>query len=277
MDQRYCYLLTYSTVPLSLAAPAATAGLAYLSAKTNFAIDYRTVGSSIKARFWTAMKERRDRLNLFYTLEDYAKGKLANEVFLIFEGRQWTYLETYTTVLRYGTWLQKKHGVKPKQIVAMDFLNSEKFIFIWFGLWSFGAKPAFINYNLSGKPLEHCIRVSTTSLILVDPEVAELVTPDIRNALPNVEFVLFSPDVEAEVMATEGIRAPDSTRSEEKSENMAKLVFTSGTTGLPKPAIVSWMKINVASLLVPKWSSFGRGDIFYTVSQTSIFISLVLI
>lgn len=254
------------TVPLALAAPAATAGLAYLSAKTNIGIDYRTVGSGLKARFLTGLKEKRDRLSLFYVLEDHAKGKLANEVFIIFEGRKWTYQETYETVLRYGTWLKKKYNVKPKQIVAMDFLNSDKFAFIWLGLWSIGAKPAFINYNLSGKALEHCIRASTTNLILVDPEVAEFATPEMRSALSNVQFVIFTPELEAEVLATDAIREPDSVRSEDKSENMAKLVFTSGTTGLPKPAIVSWMKINVGSILLPSWCSFGRPDIFYTVS-----------
>lgn len=215
----------------------------------------------------TRLKERWDRLSLFYTLENHAQGKWANEVFLIFEGRQWTFKETYETVLKYGTWFKKNYDVKPKQIVAMDFMNSEKFIFVWFGLWSIGAKPAFINYNLTGKALTHCIRACTTRLILIDTQVQDAVGADVRAELPGVEFVVFTPELEAEVEATEAIRAPDWTRSEDKAQNMAKLVFTSGTTGLPKPAIVSWTKCNVGSMLFPSWTSLARPDIYYTVRE----------
>lgn len=214
----------------------------------------------------TRLKERWDRLNMFYTLESHAQGKRANEVFLIFEGRQWTYHETYQLVLKHGTWLKQKYDIKPKQIVAMDFMNSEKFIFVWLGLWSIGAKPAFINYNLTGKALSHCIRVSSANVALIDPQVEDCVTAEVRKELPKVEFVIFTPQLESEVEASEPLRAPDWARSEDKSQNMAKLVFTSGTTGLPKPAIVSWTKTNVGSMLIPNWASITRPDIFYTVS-----------
>jgi acyl-coenzyme A synthetase/AMP-(fatty) acid ligase len=107
--------------------------------------------------------------------------------------------------------------------------------------------------------------VSTTTLTLVDPQVEGCVTADVRNKLPNVEFVIFTPVLEAEVEATEGVRAPDWTRSEDKTQNMAKLVFTSGTTGLPKPAIVSWTKTNVGSKILTNWAAIARSDVFYTV------------
>lgn len=61
-------------------------------------------------------------------------------------------------------------GVEKDDIVAMDFVNSETFIWVWFGLWSIGAKPAFINYSLTGKPLVHTIKTSTARLVLVDQE-----------------------------------------------------------------------------------------------------------
>jgi acyl-CoA synthetase (AMP-forming)/AMP-acid ligase II len=70
-------------------------------------------------------------------------------------------------VLKYGSWLKSK-GVEKDEIVAMDFVNSEVFIWMWFGLWSIGAKPAFINTNLTGKPLIHTIKTSTARLVLVD-------------------------------------------------------------------------------------------------------------
>jgi len=258
-------LLIY-IVPLALAAPAAAAGLAYLNAKTNIGYDYRLLGSILKGRIKNALREKKDQLSQFYMLEYYALGKQANTVFLIFEGRQWTYKETYDIVLKYGTWLKTKYSIKPKEVVVMDFTNSEQFVFVWLGLWAIGAKPAFINYNLTGKALEHCVKVSTGRLALIDPQIQELVTQDVRDALPSVQFDIFSPELEAEAMSTQAVREPDSSRTEEKTQNMAALIYTSGTTGLPKPAVVSWGKVNVGAYIVEGWSSFGRPDILYTVS-----------
>ena len=75
-------------------------------------------------------------------------------------------------MLRYGTWF-KNRGVEKDEIVAMDFVNSDSFIWVWFGLWSIGAKPAFINTGLSGKSLVHSIKTSTARLVLVDQEAKD--------------------------------------------------------------------------------------------------------
>lgn len=254
------------TVPLALSAPAALAGLAYVNAKTSLFYDWQTLGAGIGAQIRCALKERKDRLSSFYVLEEHAKGRLANNVFLVFEGRQWTYKETYENALKYGTLFKTKYGIKSKEIVAMDFMNSEKFLFIWFGLWAIGAKPAFINYNLTGKALVHCIGVSTTRLILVDPQIQDNVTQEVRDELPNVQFEIFTSELEAEVMSTEGVRVEDSERSDLLAQNIAILIYTSGTTGLPKPAIVSWKKVVVSQFLFSNWMGFSSKDVFYTVS-----------
>jgi acyl-CoA synthetase (AMP-forming)/AMP-acid ligase II len=49
-------------------------------------------------------------------------------------------------------------------------MNSPDFVFAWLGLWAIGASPAMINYNLAGKALLHCLKVSGSSLILVDQD-----------------------------------------------------------------------------------------------------------
>ncbi|TVY58272.1 Fatty acid transporter protein, partial [Lachnellula suecica] len=258
------YTNYFTIVPLALAAPAAVAGLAYVNAKTSLFYDYSIVAPGLKASVIQSIREKRDRISTFYTIEEHAQGKFANKPLILYEGRQWTYKEVYQTALKYGTWLKTKHHIKPKEVVAMDFMNSEKFIFVWLGLWAIGAKPAFINYNLTDKALAHCIRVSTTRLVLVDPEVSHNVNESVRNELPSVQFEVFTPELEAEVMTTEGVRQPDSARSEDKGTNMAVLIYTSGTTGLPKPAIVSFQKILGTGKLLPSWTSLSKNDIFYT-------------
>ncbi|KAF4624798.1 hypothetical protein G7Y89_g13372 [Cudoniella acicularis] len=225
-------------VPLALAAPAAAATLAYLNARTGFSYDLSLIGPAVKAGLDVSRREKNDRLNFFYVLEDHAQGAASNDVFLIHGGREWTYKEVYQTALKYGTWLKTKYNVKPKDIVAMDFMNSEKFVFVWFGLWEIGARPAFINYNLADKALTHCIKVATASLVLVDPEVQHNITQEVRDGLPGVTVEVFTPELEAEAISIQAEREPNASRSESKPQNMAMLIFTSGTTGMPKAAIL---------------------------------------
>ncbi len=258
-------------VPLALAGPAAVAGLAYLDAKTSLTYDYHVVSNIAIGLTKGNWRERKGRVNLFYTLEDNAHNKkLANHTFIIFEGRHWTFKQVYETVLKYGTWLKKSLDIKPKDIVVMDFQNSERFIFIWLGLWSIGARPAFINYNLTGKALAHCIRVSTAKLALVDPAVWNNVTDEVRGELPNILFVPFTPELEVEAMTIDAVREPDEARKMEKPSEMSILIYTSGTTGLPKPAIVSWSKSCVGPLVNYRWIGLKREDVFYTVSSTRL-------
>ncbi|KAL9480333.1 hypothetical protein ACSS6W_005119 [Trichoderma asperelloides] len=157
-------------VPLPIVLPAAAASLAYLNAKSGFWYDFTLIKSVAKGTIRVRRGLRNDTINLFYLLESHAKSaRYANKAFLIFEGKTYTYAQTYDRALRYGHWIKTKFDVKPKDIVAMDFQNSDTFVFVWFALWAIGAKPAFINYNLTGKALAHCIEAATTKLCLIDP------------------------------------------------------------------------------------------------------------
>ncbi len=271
------------TVPLLIAAPAAAAGLAYLNARTSFTYDLNLFAALGAGTIKSRLAERKDRANLFYTLESHAQARsTANHPFIVYEGRSWTYKEVYDIVLKYGTWLKVTYNIAPKEIVAMDFMNSPQFAFIWLGLWSIGAHPAFINYNLTGKPLLHCVRTSTARLLIIDKEVRgsfsqevldELASLSFRDGKGPVEVTFFTLEIESQVLSTEGVREPDSSRSGAKAHEMANLIYTSGTTGLPKPAIVSWNKGLIGGNFVSFWMGCKRKDRFYTVCETgSMFI-----
>ena len=255
------------------------ASLAYLDARTQFSYDFSLIKTLAKSSYQIWQLERKDRCNLFYVLEDHAKAKAtANRPYLILEGRSWTYKEVYNTVLKYAAWLKAKYGVAPKEIVALDFMNTPHFIFIWFALWSLGAVPAFINYNLTGAPLLHCIKTSTARLVftdgLVEPRFSTEVRDDmasgkVRDGKGPVELVVLSSGTESEIMACEAYREPDSSRNGPKIADMSLLIYTSGTTGNPKPAIVSYRKVWTGAAFMKNWMGWKRNDIFYTVSSVA--------
>lgn len=272
-----------------MAVPAAVASLAYLNARLSFSYDLGLMSSLAKLAFNIRRAEWNDRVNLFYNLESHAlAARTANLTFIVFEGRSWTFYEAYQTTLRYGAWLKREHGVKPREIVAMDFMNSSDFIFMWLGLWSIGAVPAFINYNLSGKPLTHSVKVSTSRLLFVDEELRDsfppeqldtFASPDFRDGKGPVEVVFYNKNLESRILQTDPVREPDSTRAGVVPRDMSILIYTSGTTGLPKPAIVSWHKCWAGSTFVSNWLGLTKKDRLFTVRislRHNIFFGLSL-
>ncbi|KAJ5759018.1 hypothetical protein N7520_006174 [Penicillium odoratum] len=263
-----------SEVPLSIALPAAATALAYLNAKHSLFYDVNLLRAMFKMMKRKNSAEKSDRLNLFYVLESHALSPdTADRDCLVYNGRTWSFRETYDMSLRFANWFKNVHHVGRKEIVAIDCMNSSTFLFMVLGLWSIGAVPALINYNLTGKPLVHSLKVSSAKLVIVDEEVRNKFTaklmekftsPDFRDGKGPIEVVFLSSDVEAQVLHMEPMREEDKARSGLLPRDMALLIYTSGTTGLPKPAIVSLQKAWSGAGFVGHWMSMTPADRFFT-------------
>ncbi|KIV94254.1 hypothetical protein PV10_02037 [Exophiala mesophila] len=264
----------------ALAAPATVAALAYLNARWRLPVDFNLLSSLIRARLEFARREKADRVNSFYLIEAHANNpKVKDKVFIIYQGRKWTFKQAYDSVLRYAGYLHSQHSVKPGEIIALNFMNSPQFLFMVMAVWSLGALPAFINYNLVGPAFIHSVRVSTARLLILDPEVAARVltdeatstlkAPNFRNNAFPMELAVLNPGLQSSLDYYPPYRAPDSARSGAIARSPAVLIFTSGTTGLPKAAIVPWDRTVVGSTLISRWMSLrpvthSNPDRYYT-------------
>lgn len=252
-----------ATAALALGVPA-LAG--YIDARYHVMNDLHMISTIVFCRIQAALREKRDRVNAFYILEDNAQ-KFPERSWLWFEGREYTYGQGFEMVKRYGNWFRDEHGVKKGDVVAIDFMNCPEMVFLWMGLWSIGATPAFYNYNLTGDALVHVVRVSTAKLAIVGWKVEQNigVKKQINDALPEVNVVIFDEAMGALAANWRTDRPEDELRSGALQAGMGSLVYTSGTTGLPKPAIVSWMKNTLASKYVGMWLRIKPGqDRYYT-------------
>lgn len=147
------------------------------------------------------------------------------------------------------------------------------FLFIWFGLFSIGAKVAFINYSLTGQPLLLSLKTSTARLLLVDEDVkeclnahvmSELSSPSFREEGGSIRVSFFSDALVEELARTHPVREPDALRGGQAITSVAMLIYTSGTTGNPKPGIVAWNKLSSVTYFVPSWLQLKTTDRFYT-------------
>jgi acyl-CoA synthetase (AMP-forming)/AMP-acid ligase II len=290
-----------ATLPLTLAAPAAVASLAYLRAKTSFPSDYGILKATIAGALYVRSCVKNDRVNLFYELEKHAlDAKTRDRSFLAIpphvpkdvstpadlkglQATELSYKQVYETVLKFAAWLKQEHGVSKGDMVAIDFTNKPQFVYLWFALFSLGAKAAFINTNLRGKALLHCVKACEAKLFIMDPAIEEALTDEVRQELgDSVRPVVLDPVTEGLIVAAKGLRVPDEERGGNQMTDTAVLIFTSGTTGLPKPAVVPWKKFLLSSRTVSNWLGVKSTDRYYTAmplyhsSATILNISVVL-
>ncbi|GIZ39320.1 hypothetical protein CKM354_000270700 [Cercospora kikuchii] len=273
-------------IPVSL--PRLTAGTAvpaaaiaaYLNGRYQITTDIWAITSAIWYQIFLKRLEKQDRVNVFYRFEELAKTPTqAGKLFLVVPKdenepnaqTEWTYAEAYALILKYARWLKETHGVRKEEIIAMNFKNTPQFIWLWFALWSLGAIPAFINSNLRDNAFIHCAKISTTRLLILDPEIAE-------EALTNEAVAAFKPDnkghaidtvildtaTQATIASLTPYRAPDSERSGVIVASTSLLIYTSGTTGLPKAANVAWGKSLSGVNFFPKLLGMKADDRYYT-------------
>ncbi|KAI5253965.1 acetyl-CoA synthetase-like protein [Aureobasidium subglaciale] len=288
-------------LPLSIAAPAAAASIAYLRAKTSWPSDYALLKATLVGALYVRSCVKNDRVNLFYELEKHALNpKTRDHSFLAIpphvpkdvatpadlkglQAAELSYAKVYETVLKFAAWLKQEHGVKKGDMVAIDFTNKPEFVYLWFALFSLGAKAAFINTNLRGKALLHCVKACEARLLVVDPAIEDALTAEVTQELQgSVKTVVLDAVVETRIVAATGLRVPDEERGGNQMTDTAVLIFTSGTTGLPKPAVVPWKKFLLSGKTVSTWLGIKSTDRYYTAmplyhsSATILNISVVL-
>lgn len=245
-------------MPLAVALPAVAASLAYLNARTQFSQDCLLAYAGARATIGATRAQKEQRLNRFYTLEEYALDTKTAHRSLIaipptipadyteesikrLRCEEWTYKEVYDQVLKYAQWLKEEHDVGKGDVVALNCKNKPLFIFLWYALWSLGARPAFINTALNGQSLLHCVKTSSARLLLLDSELENVLTPDFVRDLQAVmvgdspvNVVVVGDLVQRRVQAMSGFRAANAERDLPDGPTMALLIFTSGTTVSPK-------------------------------------------
>ncbi len=108
--------------------------------------------------------------------------------------------------------------------------NSPEFIFSWLGLWSIGAAPAMINYNLAENALTHCLNISGANVMLVDDDpvftarLAAVVGPS-EGKLP-IRLVVMDGETKAKISIMRADRPADAYREVVKGDWPMCLFYT---------------------------------------------------
>jgi len=139
-------------------------------------------------------------------------------------------------------------GLNPGDTVALYMANRWEYVAIWYGLSKVGVMAALLNNQITGQSLAHCINVSDANHVIVEGELAEQyvtactlfdcqMTPWLtdggQDQAPNGQ------DFDGALMGQSDARPDRSRREMFTAKDPVMKMYTSGTTGLPKAAIVA--------------------------------------
>jgi len=234
-------MLTIDKVASAVAA-GGLAAAAYLDGKYQIKKEVNLIRKLKKAEREYVKAVKADRLSPWYILADTCKRQ-PNVRAIWSRAGTYTFQEFHDQTAQYAQWLIDQ-GIKPGDLVGMYLHNSAEFLMIMFATLCMGAAPAFINYNLEGKALMHCLAVCETRLLIVDPDNA--CQRRIEGSRQQIEalgarIVTLDTALKAEIKSRPVVVPEDRWRSGMKGDFPYCLIYTSGTTGLPKgcPFLVS--------------------------------------
>lgn len=201
--------------------------------------------------------------------------KYPDNVFLIFEGQQWTYSEFNAEVNQLAHLLLER-GIGRGDVVALFMENRAAYIRSILAVAKVGATSGLINNSLTGTGLVHCINTTNARACIVGEERASSLSQARSELNSGIQFLWaadqkkvpvpdWSEDIDT-AMAAMATDNPDAV-ADIKAGETAFFIFTSGTTGLPKAAILPHRKLLIAA------NAFGRGG-FRVVEKDRLYLCL---
>ncbi|XP_022110822.1 very long-chain acyl-CoA synthetase-like [Acanthaster planci] len=255
--------------------PVATAGflrLKYGPTVFQDLVDIR--GSSAVLRVFKDIEEKNVQLCDFF--EEHARNT-PDKILVLYKDEVLTYGELDRQANQLAHFVQRSQVAARMDTVAIFMLNEPSFVVSWLAFTKLGLRIALLNYNLRGDVLLHCIKACNVKAIACskDPLLLEALgsIKHELDALGTVVWVPGGPEVRDETLAHGLIPAdtrdescapiPPTSRRQIASRNTALYIFTSGTTGVPKPAKVTHYRIMISSYASRPSVAFGPDDVIY--------------
>jgi acyl-CoA synthetase (AMP-forming)/AMP-acid ligase II len=173
-----------------------------------------------------------------------------SHAFLLYQDRRFSYREANALIDRHAE-AYRDAGLRKGDVVALVMENRPEVYWHTLGLMKLGVVPSLINSHAVGKPLAHAIRICAPKRIVVGSEVLGPFA-EIRGEIGDGAAV--DVDLDAGAAAPSGYplwsdrlpagpsRDPIDTAAR-KMGDLAAYLYTSGTTGAPKAALLKHSRL----------------------------------
>jgi long-chain acyl-CoA synthetase len=190
---------------------------------------------------------------------DGATARVPEREAIVAPDRRLTWRELRAEVDRMASALHARHGVKPGDRVALLFLNSAEFCVGVFACARLGAVAVTLNTKLKAPELAFMLQNSGARLLLMHDAVWSEIAP-IRSTIP-CEAIYVSGRAPAGTMELGVLTdeaAPPAVAVGE--EDVAFIMYTSGTTGRPKGAMGTHLGILSSNISLERCMGLRDGD-----------------
>lgn len=142
----------------------------------------------------------------------------------------------------------KSQDYRKGDAVALFMESRPEYVATWLGLSKLGVITALINTNLRKYPLVHSITTANTKAVLFSSELKDAirdVCPELTdlklyqfNVQEGAEFLEGAVDLKDKMKSSEDVVPWEEMKQIEQKDKLL-YVYTSGTTGLPKAAVIT--------------------------------------
>ncbi len=162
-------------------------------------------------------------------------------------GRTFSYEEAYAVIRRTAAMLRFEHGVSQGDRVAVLSANDAEYVFLFFAAMRIGAILVPLNHRLAPRELSHILHDCEPVLLLVHSQFAA--TADALDAIPGMQRAAHDGADGFIARMHDGHHPVSDERAPATFDTPVMILYTSGTTGAPKGAIIThgmlfWNSIN---------------------------------
>jgi acyl-CoA synthetase (AMP-forming)/AMP-acid ligase II len=152
-----------------------------------------------------------------------------NDIAIEYQGRQRSYGQLLGRVAR-ATAMLAASGLRRGDRIALLSRNRPEYIEIELAAANLGVITACLNWRLSPKELTYCVELVSPKLVIVEPDLAGNL-----GASASWQTLEIGPQYESQLQQQDERETPVVA----EPEDGLVILYTSGTTGLPKGAVVS--------------------------------------
>lgn len=213
---------------------------------------FRALQRFVALNIYLLLRDRRG-FTVARCFRDQAKAQPKKTCFVM-EDRSLSFAEALEFSQKIAGYFRDR-GLEKGDCVALLMETRPEYPCVWLGLSQLGVITALINSNLRGESLLHCIKVANAKALIVGSELLDVLQTlrdkEELQELPIYQYTDEEPmtvqghdllpgavDLSAALKAQQRLELTSSSSSDEARSKLL-YVYTSGTTGLPKAAVIT--------------------------------------